>query len=251
MERRNPREPAFTPEEMSRLIEQMGEEQAIRLEWETRVRRQTESDLTVNFVIADDIAVSIRSVKRPVDHTWLLREQNALSQADAHGSVVAQRTSGILRVLTREPGLWPRGLSTYLYATQYLFVVESTVTLAVDKVLFFFSALQSLDQSLTWESHRETQLRVSLYNKLRQLEGLGVRFFTDHINRELRNNLAHAHFATSPEGDLLVGKTQDDAERFNLEALVDEMDKTVDVVQTSHFVAQQVMTETFLRHDAT
>lgn len=178
---------------MNRLVASLGERAAL-LEWETRVRRQTQSDLMVKLTFAEGIVVALRAVKGPIDPRWMLRERSALKPI-GRGRFPDRSTDEL-----RPPGadkrarhLAPRPVDLPL-CHSVLFIVESTVTLAIDKVLFFFSALKSSNQSPTWERHRSAQLRVSLYTKLRQHERYGAPCFAGHINRELRNNLAHAQF---------------------------------------------------------
>lgn len=248
MERRDPSEPGYTAEQMRDLVTRLGAGKAADLERQERNRLQAESDAVVNFMIAVEIAESIRTRKAPYDHTWLLREVAAIRQSDAETSAVAMRTSGILRVLTRDPGTWDAGLSAYLYATQYLFVIESTVTLALDKTLFFFKAIQSTDSDLEWPQFRNDQLQMSLHGKLQGLEQLGVHYFGTAINRELRNNMAHAHFEVDKERGLLVGRRGARQRLFTLDDLCAEMDKTVDLLHVAAFVANEVLTRPFLEH---
>lgn len=246
MQRRDPRQPAFDDDEMRRLTAKFGPEKAYILEQGRRIQLQAESDLRVNMGIASDILEAMRLSKAACDHSWLLSEAPAIQSSEVEAGGIALRTSGFLRILTRNPGIWDEGLSAYLYATQYLFVVESTVTLALDKTLFLFEALQRCGVTLSWETYRTRQLKVSLFKKLATLEQLGAAYFSAAINRELRNNLAHAHFAVKENSGLLIGPRNRDQRLFSLADIVDEMDKTVDLVQVSMLVSQAVLNSEFL-----
>jgi hypothetical protein len=248
--RRDPRQPAFEEQQMLKLVAAFGEEQAALIEWRARATEQARSDLVVNNELATDIVRVLGSRKADADHCWLLREREAIKTSWLRVTEAQATTTGMSRVLFRDNRLGSPRLSTYLYATQYLFLCESQLTLALDLILYFADALSCLDDRFrSWADYRAHKIRKStMHKKLSSLDELGISFFSLSFDKDLRNQLAHCHFRVRDEV-LLVGRI-DDAEHereYSREDLMFCCDQITDVMAVAFMVEKAVLDRAFLQ----
>lgn len=121
-----------------------------------------------------------------------------------------------LMVFFREDSKLHNGeLVTLRKAFVYLGLFETSLTNVVDMILMLFVAVHH-DFYVPWKRMYATSLKhldhASLSEKLDFLNNHNLQFFSERINRKLRNKIAHMEFEIEPDGKILVGDQRYDLE---------------------------------------
>ncbi len=227
--RRDPRTPPFSEAELGRLRQTLPPDDLDRLTYQTAVALQAEADILLNSALADEVAAIIQASISSPGRARLSRDRTALKQSWALSSIQEQRTTTLTRLLTRQHGeLFPQQLRVHLYATQYVYVSETRLGLALDTATYLVGLGEG--PHVRWTDHQDGQLRESIYKKLVRLEREGIFVYSELFDRQLRNALAHGDFEFDEDSDLVIRSSR---KRYTFDDLMDAVDAISDAAAIS------------------